>query len=161
MELAKMLEMVRLTEDELIGGFISPKKGYYYIVLNRKDKDGKRKPLWISTGLPAIEENKAEAESKCLSARIQYSLDVKNGVADKTFEHETPEKKVVQDNSDDNHSANPLFADLLNEWLEFRHPDNIVVGEDFNFDKTIKLNTWAGYAENIKRNLYPTFKAYG
>ena len=132
MELAKMLEMVRLTEDELIGGFISPKKGYYYIVLNRKDKDGKRKPLWISTGLPAIEENKAEAESKCLSARIQYSLDVKNGVADKTFEHETPEKKVVQDNSDDNHSANPLFADLLNEWLEFRHPDNIVVGEDFS-----------------------------
>jgi integrase len=156
-----MLELVRLTEDELIGGFISPKKGYYYIVLNRKDKDGKRKPLWISTGLPAIEENKAEAESKCLSARIQYSLDVKNGVADKTFEHETPEKKVVQDNFDDNHSANPLFADLLNEWLEFRHPDNIVVGEDFNFDKTIKLNTWAGYAENIKRNLYPTFKAYG
>lgn len=161
MELTKMLEVVRLTEDELIGGFISPKKGYYYIVLNRKDKDGKRKPLWISTGLPAIEENKAEAESKCLSARIQYSLDVKNGVADKTFEHETPEKKVVQDNFDDNHSANPLFADLLNEWLEFRHPDNIVVGEDFNFDKTIKLNTWAGYAENIKRNLYPTFKAYG
>lgn len=161
MELTKMLELVRLTEDELIGGFISPKKGYYYIVLNRKDKDGKRKPLWISTGLPAIEENKAEAESKCLSARIQYSLDVKNGVADKTFEHETPEKKVVQDNFDDNHSANPLFADLLNEWLEFRHPDNIVVGEDFNFDKTIKLNTWAGYAENIKRNLYPTFKAYG
>jgi len=106
MELTKMLEMVRLTEDELIGGFISPKKGYYYIVLNRKDKDGKRKPLWISTGLPAIEENEAEAESKCLSARIQYSLDVKNGVADKTFTHETPKKSVVQDNSDDNHSAN-------------------------------------------------------
>lgn len=161
MELTKMLELVRLTEDELIGGFISPKKGYYYIVLNRKDKDGKRKPLWISTGLPAIEENKAEAESKCLSARIQYSLDVKNSVADKTFEHETPEKKVVQDNFDDNHSANPLFADLLIEWLEFRHPDNIVVGEDFNFDRTIKLNTWAGYADNIKQNLYPTFKAYG
>ena len=36
-----------------------------------------------------------------------------------------------------------------------------MVGEDFNFDKTIKLNTWAGYADNIKQNLYPTFKAYG
>lgn len=84
MELAKMLEMLRLTEDELVGGFITTKKGHYYSVLNRKDKNGKRKPLWISTGLPAIEENEAEAESRCLSARIQYSLDQKNGVADKT-----------------------------------------------------------------------------
>lgn len=70
MELTKMLEMVRLTEDELIGGFVTSKKGYYYTVLNRKDKNGKRKPLWISTGLPAIDENKAEAESKCLTTRI-------------------------------------------------------------------------------------------
>lgn len=165
MELTKMLEMVRLTEDELIGGFITTKKGFYYTVLNRKDKNGKRKPLWISTGLPAIEENKAEAESKCLSARIQYSLDLKNGVADKvekTFAHEAPEENYsIQDDSDGNHSADPSFADLLKEWLAFRHPDNIVVGEDFNFDKTIKLNTWAGYAENIEHNLYPTFKAYG
>ncbi|NLK34642.1 MAG: hypothetical protein GX301_04220 [Gracilibacteraceae bacterium] len=44
MELTKMLEMVRLTEDELIGGFVTSKKGYYYTVLNRKDKNGKRKP---------------------------------------------------------------------------------------------------------------------
>ena len=161
MELTKMLEMVRLTEDELIGGFVTSKKGYYYTVLNRKDKNGKRKPLWISTGLPATDENKTEAESKCLSTRIQYSLDLKNGVADKTSAYETPEKNVAQDNADDTRSENPLFADLLKEWLEFRHPDNIVVGEDFNFDKTIKLNTWAGYAENIEHNLYPTFKAYG
>ncbi len=161
MELTKMLEMVRLTEDELIGGFITSKKGYYYTVLNRKDKNGKHKPLWISTGLPAIDENKAEAESKCLSTRIQYSLDLKNGVTDKTSAHETPEKNIAQEKADDDHSENPLFADLLKEWLEFRHPDNIVVGEDFNFDKTIKLNTWAGYAENIEHNLYPTFKAYG
>ena len=72
-----------------------------------------------------------------------------------------PEKSIAHDDSDENHSANPLFADLLNEWLAFRHPDNIVVGEDFNFDRTIKLNTWAGYADNIKQNLYPTFNAYG
>ncbi|XCH79111.1 MAG: site-specific integrase [Candidatus Dehalobacter alkaniphilus] len=161
MELTKMLQMVRLTEEELIGGFITKKKGYYYTILNRRDENGKRKPLWISTGLPAIEENEAEAESQCLSARIQYSLDLKNGVADKTLAHEEPENNSVQDNSDEKHSLNPLFADLLNEWLEFRHPDNVVVGEDFNFDKTIKLNTWAGYAENIKQNLYPTFMAYG
>jgi integrase len=165
MELTTMLKMVGLTEDELIGGFITPKKGYYYTVLNRKGRNGKRKPLWTSTGLVATEENEAEAKSKCLAARIQYSLDLKNGIADKdedTFVQETTEENNnVQNASDENHSENPLFADLLNEWLAFRHPDNIVVGEDFNFDKTIKLNTWAGYAENIERNLYPTFKAYG
>lgn len=159
-----MLKMVGLTEDEFIGGFTTTKKGYYYTVLNRKDQNGKRKPLWISTGLSAIEENETEAESKCLAARIQYSLDLKNGVADKvekTLAHEEPdEDNSVQNDSDANQSANPLFADLLKEWLAFRHPDNIVVGEDFNFDRTIKLNTWAGYAENIEHNLYPTFKAY-
>lgn len=162
MELTKMLKMVGLTEDEFIGGFTTSKKGYYYTVLNRKDQNGKRKPLWISTGLPAVEENEAEAESMCLSARIQYSIDLKNGVADKMPGHEEPDEgNSVQDDSDAKHAANPLFADLLKEWLAFRHPDNIVVGEDFNFDKTIKLNTWAGYAENIERNLYPTFQAHG
>lgn len=58
------------------------------------------------------------------------------------------------------HRPNPLFADLLNEWIAFRHPSNIVIGEDFNFNKQIKPNTWAGYADNIKHNLGPTFKAY-
>lgn len=164
MELTKMLAMVRLTEDELIGGFITTKKGFYYVVLNRKDKNGKRKPLWISTGLPATEENVAEAESKCLSARIQYSLDLKNGVADKIFADETPktlEKSIIQDHTDVGCSENTLFADFLKEWLAFRHPDNVVIGEDFNFDRTIKLNTWAGYSDYISQNLYPTFKAYG
>ena len=161
MELTKMLKMVRLTEDELIGGFVAVKKGYYYIVLNRKDENGRRKPRWTSTRLPAIEENKDEAESRCLSARIQYSVDLKNGVADKTFASEKPENNDAQVDENNIRSENLLFADLLNEWIAFRHPDNIVVGEDFNFDNTIKLNTWAGYADNIKRNLYPTFKAYG
>lgn len=156
MELTKMLQMVRLTEDELISGFVSVKKGIYYIVLNRKDADGNRKPLWKSTGLLATDENKAEAESKCLSAQIQYSVDLKNGVAEQPQERRAKRQRIAKSKA-----ANSLFADLLNEWLAFRHPDNIVVGEDFNFDKTIKLNTWAGYADNIKHNLYPTFKAYG
>ncbi|MDR3344946.1 MAG: site-specific integrase [Oscillospiraceae bacterium] len=162
MELTKMLKMVRLTEEELISGFVTVKKNTYYIVLNRKDEDGKRRPLWISTELEATEKNREEAESKCLSARIQYSVDLKNGVAETT---PTKRKKsVVPKKSADKpveQPRNPLFADLLNEWLSFRHPDNIVVGEDFNFDKKIKLNTWAGYADNIKHNLHPTFMAYG
>ena len=159
MELTKMLEMVRLTDDELISGFISIKKGKYYIVLNRKDSRGKRKPLWKSTGLLATEENRAEAESRCLSERIQYSVDAKNGVI------EPPKQEIISKSTGSKTKSDTrndiLFADLLNEWLSFRHPDNIVVGEDFNFDRPIKLNSWAGYAEIIKRNLYPAFMAYG
>ena len=159
MELTKMLEVVRLAENELIGGFISVKKGYYYIVINRKDSRGNRKPLWKPTGLPATDENRAEAESRCLSARIQHSVDEKNGTGEAPFERESVEKDGrVEVNIGP--AKDVLFADLMNEWLSFRHPENIVVGEDFNFDRTIKLNTWAGYADNIKRNLYPTFKAY-
>jgi hypothetical protein len=150
MELTKKLKMVRLTEGELIGGFVTAKKNLYYIVLNRKDEDGKRRPLWISTELEAIEENKEEAESKCLSARIQYSVDLKNGVAE--MPTAKSKKSIAEKDEADipvEQGRNPLFADLLNEWIAFRHPSNIVVGEDFNFDKQIKLNTWAGYADNI------------
>ena len=142
MELSKMLKMVRLTEDELIGGFVTAKKNIYYIVLNRKDEDGKRRPLWISTELEAIEKNKEEAESKCLSARIQYSVDLKNGAVQPPTvraKKSTTQKKYASAHAEQ--ARNPLFADLLNEWIEFRHPSNIVVGEDFNFDKPIKLNT--------------------
>lgn len=161
MELTKMLKMVRLTEKELIGGFVTVKKDIYYIVLNRKDEDGKRRPLWIPTELEATKENKEEAESKCLSARIQYSVDLKNGVVEiPTTAKKLTAKKVKADTPAEP-QRNPLFADLLNEWIAFRHPSNIVVGEDFNFDKQIKLNTWAGYADNIKHNLYPAFMAYG
>ena len=162
MELTKMLKMVRLTEEELIGGFVTVKKNIYYIVLNRKDEAGKRRPLWISTELEATEENKEEAESKCLSERIRYSVDLKNGVAEiSTANPKKATAKKAEDNTPVEQCRNPLFADLLNEWLAFRHPSNIVIGEDFNFDKQIKLNTWAGYADNIKHNLYPTFMAYG
>lgn len=110
--------------NNLKEGFISPKKGYYYIVLNRKYKNGKRKPLWISTGLPAIKKNEAKTESKCLSARIQYSIDLKNGAA---------EKSIVQGNSDSDHSTNPLFADLLNEWLGYIcvHPFGEIIDSDY------------------------------
>jgi integrase len=164
MELAKMLKMVRLTEDELVGGFVTTKKNTFYTVLNRKDENGKRKPLWISTGLMATEENREEAEGKCLSERIRYSVDLKNGVAEQPVAKTRTKKSPVQQEEPDKSAEqpqNPLFADLLNEWLAFRHPSNVVVGEDFNFDRVIRLNTWAGYADNIKQNLYPTFIEYG
>lgn len=118
MELTKMLQMVRLTEDELISGFLSVKKGTYYIVINRKDENGNRKPLWKATGLPATDEYKEDAESKCLSARIQYSVDLKNGIAEQPKERKKAKssKSVSKSSSE---GRNPLFADVLMNGLNF------------------------------------------
>ena len=54
------------------------KKDMWYVVLNLpKDKDGKRKPKWISTGLRAIKNgrkiNVREAEQRLLELRLEYS----------------------------------------------------------------------------------------
>lgn len=152
-----------ITENELVSGFVASKKGKLYIVINRKDQDGKRRPLWKSTGLEDSEANREQAEELCLTERIHFSMNLKNGVV------ENPKKPVQMPNAANSVTVsggakalkNPLMADMMVEWLKYRHPDNIVVGEGFNFDKPIKLNTWAGYSNMIERTLYPTFLAYG
>ena len=44
-------------------------KEYYYIVLNFYTPDGKRRPKWVSTGLP-VKGNKRKAEAM-LNAELQ------------------------------------------------------------------------------------------
>ena len=61
-----------------ITGRTTIKKDMWYVVLNLpKDKDGKRKPKWISTGLCAIKNgrkiNVREAEQRLLELRLEYS----------------------------------------------------------------------------------------
>ena len=56
----------------MISGHLTTKKGYFYIVLNLKDDTGKRKPKWISTGLP-IKGNKKRAEKMLVDARMDYA----------------------------------------------------------------------------------------
>lgn len=36
----------------MVAGHLQKKKGYWYIVLNLHDEDGKRKTKWIATHLP-------------------------------------------------------------------------------------------------------------
>jgi len=56
----------------ILTGSVQVKSGKFYCVLNFKDKDGKRKPKWISTGL-AIKGNKRRAEAKLNELLAQYS----------------------------------------------------------------------------------------
>lgn len=36
----------------MVAGHLQIKKNNYYIVLNLKDEQGKRRPKWIPTGIP-------------------------------------------------------------------------------------------------------------
>lgn len=55
----------------MVSGHLQQKKGYWYIVLNLHDVNGKRRIKWISTHLP-VEGNRRKAEELLLEARQQY-----------------------------------------------------------------------------------------
>jgi len=71
----------------MISGHLTTKKRYFYIVLNLKDDTGKRKPKWISTGLP-VKGNKKRAEKLLVAARMDYTkmLDQNERAKDVYFE---------------------------------------------------------------------------
>ena len=74
-------------------GSLQIKNGVFYAVLNFKDKQGKRKQKWISTGLD-IKGNKRKAEQFLNEAKIEYS----------GLEYLSPTKV--------------LFCDFIKEWVD-------------------------------------------
>lgn len=79
----------------MIAGHLQRKKGYWYIVLNLYDEQGKRKPKWIATHLP-VQGNKHRAEELLLQTRQQYA--------------------------DSRECSGLLFADYMLQWLEKMRP---------------------------------------
>ena len=80
----------------MVSGHLEVKKGYYYIVLNYVDENGKRHRPWFPTGLPE-KGNKRKAESMLSKVRNSY---------------EPP--KVTEEGL----RSDMLFADYLEQWLE-------------------------------------------
>lgn len=76
----------------MVAGHLHEKNGFYYIILNLFDANGKRKPKWIATGLP-VKGNKKKAESLLMQERKRHNT-------------------ATATNSDD-----LLFADYLEQWL--------------------------------------------
>ena len=74
-------------------GSLQIKNDIYYIVINTYDKDGKRKPKWISTGL-VTKGNKKRAEQI---------------LREKLREFEARENLVYCD---------MLFSDAIRQWLK-------------------------------------------
>ena len=77
----------------MVAGHLHEKNGYYYIILNLTDANGKRKPKWISTKLP-VKGNKKRAEQMLMEERTRYSQPTKS--------------------KDDD----ILFADFMEQWLD-------------------------------------------
>ena len=68
----------------MVAGHLQEKKGYFYIVLSFMDETGKRKPKWISTGLP-VKGNKRKAEIMLQEERRKYQSSVYHPDADMLF----------------------------------------------------------------------------
>lgn len=79
----------------MVAGHLQQKKGYWYMVLNLYDAEGKRKTKWIATHLP-VQGNKRRAEELLLQTRQQYV--------------------------DSQESSGLLFADYMLQWLEKMKP---------------------------------------
>lgn len=79
----------------MVAGHLTVKNGYYHIVLNYKDENGKRKTKWKSTELLAKKGNKRDAERMLLEERASF----------------VPETKKQTD-------GNMLFSDYMLKWLE-------------------------------------------
>ena len=77
----------------MVAGHMHEKNGYYYIILNLTDANGKIKPKWISTKLP-VNGNKNRAEQLLMEERKRYSQPTKS--------------------KDDD----ILFADFMEQWLD-------------------------------------------
>ncbi len=81
----------------MVAGHLQEKNGFFYIVLNYKDSNGKRKTKWEATGLP-VKKNKKKADALLQERR-------------RTFAPPTSPSEVRLDND-------ILFADFMLKWLE-------------------------------------------
>jgi integrase len=82
----------------MMAGHLQIKNNYYYVVLNYREADGKRKQPWIPTGLPA-KGNKKRAEKMLLEMRQNFVPPVSSKESSEL-------------------SADMLFADYMELWLE-------------------------------------------
>lgn len=81
-----------------VAGHLHEKNGFYYVILNLRDEQGKRKPKWIPTGL-TIKGNKKKAEQMLMDARKEYA-----------------DRPIVKMQDE------MLFADYMISWLNIVKP---------------------------------------
>ncbi|MCL2605571.1 MAG: site-specific integrase [Defluviitaleaceae bacterium] len=93
-------------------GSLQPKNGVFYMVINTKTAEGKRKQKWVSTGL-TVKGNKRKAEQQLNAFLTEYG---KNGYSE---------------------PSNVMFCDYMDSWVEQRR---LKVQEKTHETNTFNLN---------------------
>ncbi|WP_342415504.1 tyrosine-type recombinase/integrase [Paenibacillus sp. FSL R10-2782] len=125
----------------MIAGHLQEKKGLFYIVLNSKDENGKRKPKWIPTGLK-VKGNKRKAEIMLQEARKNHHME-EQVLAEEANQHAL--KAKAASTHDDNKR---LFAAFMLQWLEM-------------MKNSIELITYISYSNAVKGRIEPYFREKG
>lgn len=112
----------------MIAGHLQEKNGMFYVVLNYRDENGKRKTPWISTNLP-VKGNKKRAEN--------FMLDVRRNFVPPNVQR-VEEREAMQ-------KGDILFTDFLLKWLRVAK-------------STVKLTTYASYEMMATRIIIPYFE---
>ena len=112
----------------MIAGHLQEKNGMFYVVLNYRDENGKRKTPWISTNLP-VKGNKKRAEN--------FMMDVRRNFVPPNVQR-TEEREAMQ-------KGDILFTDFLLKWLRVAK-------------STVKLTTYASYEMMATRIIIPYFE---
>lgn len=112
----------------MVAGHLQEKNGMFYVVLNYRDENGKRKTPWISTNLP-VKGNKKRAEN--------FMLDVRRNFVPPNVQR-TEEREAMQ-------KGDILFTDFLLKWLRVAK-------------STVKLTTYASYEMMATKIIIPYFQ---
>ncbi len=112
----------------MVAGHLQEKNGMFYVVLNYRDENGKRKTPWISTNLP-VKGNKKRAEN--------FMMDVRRNFVPPNVQR-IEERKAMQ-------KGDILFTDFLLKWLRVAK-------------STVKLTTYASYEMMATRIIIPYFE---
>ncbi len=107
------------------------KRGLYYVILNYRDNNNKRKQKWIPTGIPEKGNNKRIANQKLDEIKRNYQ---KYLPMESTFELEETDK---------------YFEVYLNEWLE-SHKNKIEENTYDSYKTVVKKSTEFFNGQNIK-----------
>ena len=121
----------------MVAGHLQEKRGYFYIVLNYKDSNGKRKSKWIATSLP-VKGNKRKADELLQQARIE-------------FKPETEEPKPTAPAMAvpvTSLTGDVLFADFMLSWLDV-------------IKRSVSPVTFSSYSEMVKGITVPYFRKTG
>ena len=112
----------------MIAGHLQEKNGMFYVVLNYRDENGKRKTPWISTNLP-VKGNKKRAEN--------FMMDVRRNFVPPNVQR-SEEREAMQ-------KGDILFTDFLLKWLRVAK-------------STVKLTTYASYEMMATKIIIPYFQ---